>query len=511
MKYTAAEEQKLMQAILSPELRKDPLAFVMYVFPWGKEGTPLAKYKGPRKWQREELEQIRLHMEENVRRMARGEDPVMYQLAVASGRGIGKSALVSWIILWALSTAIGCSVVVTANTESQLKDKTWAELGKWHTMALNSHWFDKQALSLRPMKWLADALKKSFIDTGYYYAQAQLWSEENPDAFAGLHNPNGVMLIMDEASGIPKPIWSVSEGFFTEPVLMRFWLVFSNPRQPEGAFFDCFHADKDFWNTVNIDSREVEGTDKAVYQKIIDKYGEDSDEARVEVKGQFPKTGSNQLIGQALLDEASSRTTSEYLNRGLPRILGVDVAREGDDKTVIMRRQGKMTWEPIDFSIPDNMEVAARIANIIEEFKPHAVFIDKGNGAGVIDRLRQLRYKVIEVNFGISAFEPSYKDKRMEMYQTAKEWLEEGGVIPPHERLKSDLMAHRFDYTATTNQKFLIDKKSMKKWYKPSPDYSDALVCTFAYPVAIPEDEDTMQGGQSITDYDPYHIPTGGR
>lgn len=508
MKFSAADEQRLIQAILSPEMRCDPEAFVMYVFPWGKPGTPLAKLSGPREWQREELRAIAEHMRENVRLIAMGRDPKMYQLAVASGRGIGKSALVSWLILWALSTAIGSSVVVTANTESQLLTKTWPELGKWHTLSINSHWFDKQALSLKPQKWLTDALKdKASIDTGYYYAQATLWSEENPDAFAGLHNPYGVTLIMDEASGIPKPIWSVSEGFFTEPVLMRLWLVFSNPRQPEGAFYDCFHSDKAFWRTKNIDSRTVEGTDKAVYQKIIDKYGEDSDEARVEVKGQFPKTGSNQLIGQDLLDTASQRQTSVLANQGLPRIMGIDIARQGDDKTVIMRRQGKLTWEPIDYAIPDNMEVAARIAKIIDEFKPHAVFIDSGNGAGVIDRLRQLQYKVIDVNFGSTAMQPVYKDKRMEMYQNTKDWLSEGGVIPPHARLLSDLAALRYEYTTTSNQKFLLDKRSMQKWYKYSTDYGDALALTFAYPVALPEDDDMMKRGRQVTEYNPYEIP----
>lgn len=507
MKYSAPDEKRLIEALLSPELRTDPLAFVLYVFPWGKPGTPLAKLHGPRKWQRAELEAIKLHMEENVRRIARGEAPIVYQLAVASGRGIGKSALVAWIVLWALSTAIGCSVVVTANTESQLKDKTWAELGKWHTMAVNSHWFDKQALSLRPQKWLVDSLKNSFIDTGYYYAQAQLWSEEDPDAFAGLHNPNGVVLIMDEASGIPKPIWSVSEGFFTEPVLMRFWLAFSNPRRPDGAFYDCFNADKEFWRTRNIDSRGVEGTDIAVYEKIIKKYGEDSDEARVEVKGEFPKSGSNQLIGSALVEEASTRVTNEGQNAGLPRIMGIDIARQGEDKSVIMMRQGRMTWEPKDYSIPDNMELAAAIARVIDEFRPHAVFIDSGNGYGVIDRLRQLKYKVIDVNFGNTAMKPVYKDKRVEMFETVKEWLEQGGVIAPHARLKSDLTALRYEHTATTNQKYLIDKKTMKSWYKHSTDYGDALALTFAYPVAIPQDDGMMSTGKQITDYNPYAMP----
>ena len=114
--------------------------------------------------------------------------PEMFRLAVASGRGIGKSALVSWLILWMLSTRLGATIIVTANTEQQLRSRTWAELGKWLTLSIHSHWFTKTATTIKPAPWFEEALIRDLkIDTGYYYAQAQLWSEENPDAFAGIH------------------------------------------------------------------------------------------------------------------------------------------------------------------------------------------------------------------------------------------------------------------------------------------------------------------------------------
>jgi hypothetical protein len=153
-------------------------------------------------------------------------------------------------------------------------------------LAINSHWFERTALS-SAASWsgLNQSLKQQLkVDTGYYYAQAQLWSEEKPDSFAGVHNFNGVLLIFDEASGIPKPIWTVSEGFFTEPVFHRYWFTFSNPRRNTGAFFECFHSQREFWRRRNIDSRSVEGTDKNLLNQIVQKYGDDSDEARVEVR-----------------------------------------------------------------------------------------------------------------------------------------------------------------------------------------------------------------------------------
>ena len=108
------------------------------------------------------------------------------------------------------------------------------------------------------------------VDRTYWYADAALWKEENPDVFAGAaHNPLGLMLLFDEASGIPAPIWKVALGFFTEPEMDRYWFVFSNPRRNIGAFFECFHKDQDFWRTRQIDSRTVEGTDRMVYDAIL--------------------------------------------------------------------------------------------------------------------------------------------------------------------------------------------------------------------------------------------------
>ena len=160
------------------------------------------------------LRDLEVHIARNNNRL----DYEMFRSAIASGRGIGKSALVSWLIIWMLSTRLGSTIIVTANLESQLRSRTWAELGKWLTLAINGHWFQKTATTIRPAQWFEEALKRDLkIDTGYYYAMASLWSEENPDAFAGIHSSYGVMLIMDEASGIPENIYSVSEGFFLEP------------------------------------------------------------------------------------------------------------------------------------------------------------------------------------------------------------------------------------------------------------------------------------------------------
>jgi hypothetical protein len=483
--YGSEGEKAIMQSIWDPQVALNPEAFVLFAFPWGKKGTPLENYSGPRTWQREVLRDIHRHVVENVKKGFIEVDPDMFRLAVASGRGIGKSALVAWLTLWLQSTALGSTVIVTANTEAQLKSRTWAELGKWHTMMMNGHWFERTALSLRPAPWFEELLKTQLkLDTGYYYAQAQLWSEENPDSFAGVHNPHGVMVIKDEASGIPLPIWKVTEGFFTEPVRHRYWFAFSNPRRNTGAFFECFHKDRNFWRTKKIDSRTVEGTDRSTFQRMVDQYGEDSDTVRVEVKGEFPRQGDNQFISTESVDKARRRDVVP--DAGAALVMGVDVARFGDDRSVICFRQGRdarsIVWK--EYRNLDLVQLPARVAELADRYNPDAIFVDEdGMGGGVVDRLKEMKYRVIGVQSGSSADDADrFPRKRVEMWWRMREWLEYG-CIPDSSELADDILGP--EYSLDLKGRYNLETKDqMKKRGLASPDYADALAMTFARPIA---------------------------
>jgi hypothetical protein len=474
-----------MVEMWDPRIKDDPLAFVMFAFPWGVKGSPLEKELGPRKWQKKKLLQIKEFIQENKRKEINGVLFDIFQDATVAGRGVGKSAFVAWIILWFMSTRIGATVIVAANTEDQLKSKTWAELGRWHTLALNSHWFDRAALSLKPHQWFEDALKKQLkIDTGYYYAKAQLWSEENTDAFAGAHNPLGMLLIFDEASGIPEKIWDVSKGFFTEKKCPdRYWFVFGNGRRNTGAFFECFHKGRKFWRRTQIDARTVEDTDPNLYAQIIEEKGDDSDEARIEVKGEFPKQGDNQFISRSIADLAVEREIVD--DNFAPLIMGVDPARYGDDSTVIRFRQGRngRILSPIVLSGADNMEVANKCAELIQKYNPDAVCIDAGSGTGIIDRLRELKYKVHEVWFGSKSDEPQWANKRTELWDRMRDWLG-GGCIDGHPDLLDDIVGPRYRYMGQSDKTMLESKEEMKGRGLSSPDHGDALALTFAVNVA---------------------------
>jgi hypothetical protein len=478
--YSAQDEQVLMTQLWSPQVKDDPEAFVLFAFPWGQPGTPLEHFKGPRAWQRRVLRTIRDHIREN-----RGAD-VMEALrhATSSGRGIGKSALVSWLILWMLSTRIGSSVIVSANSENQLRTVTWGELTKWATMAINSHWWEVSATKLVPAAWITDLVERDLKKgTRYWAAEGKLWSEENPDSYAGVHNMDGMMVIFDEASGIPDGIWSVAAGFFTENILDRYWFAFSNPRRNNGYFFECFNGKRAFWDTQIIDARQVEGTDKAIYNQIIEEYGEDSMQARVEVYGEFPAAGEDQFISPTLVDDAMER--KPYKDPGAPVVIGVDPARGGMDSTVIAVRQGRDIVAIKRYRGDDTMTTVGNVIDAIEQYKPALVVIDEGGlGYGILDRLHEQRYKVVRgVNFGWKAKNPAaYQNKRAEMWGAMKEWLKTAS-IPKDRPLKSDLIGPLRKLNSAGSI-LLESKKDMKARGLASPDAADAICVTFAYPVA---------------------------
>jgi hypothetical protein len=354
-----------------------------------------------------------------------------------------------------------------------------------------------------PAKWLAEIVERDLKKgTRYWSVEGRLWSEENPDAYAGVHNFDGVMVIFDEASGIPDPIWAVTSGFFTENTPNRFWLSFSNPRRNEGYFYECFNAKREFWQTQSIDARQVEDTDKAVYEQIIAEYGADSSQAKVEVYGEFPSDGDDQFIAPRIVDEAVAR--ARYKDETAPRVVGVDPARSGADSTVIVVRQGRDIVAIKRYRGEDTMVTVGRVIDAIEEYKPALTVIDEGGlGYGILDRLKEQRYKVRGVNFGWKAKNPvMWGNKRAEMWGDMREWLRTAS-IPPDRLLKSDLCGpHTKPNSSGTI--FLEGKKEMKARGQASPDAADALAVTFAYPLASREARDaprrvvSRQGGNGM-------------
>lgn len=473
MGWSGAEaDRQLALADESAQFYADPLGWVMWAFDWD-EGE-LEGFEGPDEWQVEMLESIGQQVRE---RGFNGVDPVdPIREATASGHGIGKSALTAWVILWILSTRPHAKGVVTANTSDQLRTKTWGELGKWRKRCITGHWFE-----YNNAKGSMNIYHKNFPES--WRADAQTCREENAEAFAGLHSAGSTpFYIFDEASAVPEKIWEVAEGGLTDGEPMFF--CFGNPTRNTGSFYQCFNRFKHRWNTRQVDSRTAKMTNKSLIAKWAQDYGEDSDFFRVRVLGRFPKGGDMQFIPGDVVHQAQKRV-ARYLGDD-PLICGIDMARGGDDNCMITFRRGKDARSEKTYRIPgeksrDSMVVISKLTDILDRHKPDASFLDEtGLGGPIVDRLNQLGYSVVGVNFGGKASdERRFVNKAAEMWWRMRQWLQQGGAIKDNPELEAELTGREYGHN-DKDQLVLERKKDMKKRGLASPDWADAIALTFA-------------------------------
>lgn len=498
----------------------DPLGFVMYAYPWDtdrslqivKLSKPWSdKYGcefGPDAWACQFLEDIGEQVKARDFDGVHAVPPI--QFAVSSGHGIGKSAMAAWLAHWIMSTRPHSRGVVTANTGEQLASKTWAGVSAWVNRSVNRHWF-----SITTGKGAMRMVHNSHPET--WRVDAQTSREENSESFAGLHAASSTpWYLFDEASAIPAKIWEVAEGGKTDGEPMHF--AFGNPTRNTGAFAECFGKQRHRWITRQIDSRRVAITNKDLLNQWVEDYGEDSDFVRVRVRGIFPRASSLQFIPRDLVDDAMRRKPHTERFTGRVAAVGVDVARFGGDNSVIRTRVGRDAASiPVKrFQGLDTMQMAAKVSEHIDELAQlglHCVvFVDGGGvGGGVVDRLRQLRRDVVEVQFGGKANEErKYANKRAEMWGKLKEWLPIG-CLPEDETLATDLTAVEYGFTPGDLIQ-LERKEDMKKRGLASPDDGDALALTFAQPVPEYRMQNLPSAGgvQSAArrrEHDPYASP----
>lgn len=498
-------------------VRNDPYAFVLGAYDWGV--GELAKYPdGPDVWQTEVLQSIRdgiLRVDEAIAlAQASGEEYAAEPVreATTSGHGIGKSALVAWIIDWAMSTEVGCRGRVTANTETQLKVTTWAELAKWHRLSITADLFKMTAtsrFSIDPQHektWRVDMVP---------------WSAKNSAAFAGLHNHGKrILLVFDEASEIDDIIWEVAEGAMTDANTQIIWAVFGNPTKNSGRFRECFEGGRfeHRWNSRAIDSRTVKISNKVQLQAWVDDYGEDHDFVRVRVRGIFPRVDAVSFISLADVLEAQTRTPEGQ--EFLPIIGGLDVARFGPDSSVLAIRQGRdATSRPWQSVQGQNTVAVARWA--FEHYMRNnlsAMVVDAGGiGGGVFDQLELMEINVYAVDFASSPdhdTQERYLNKRAEMYGRTRDWIRKGGCLPSDDKkletkaLSAQLTAATYTFAGDVKLQ-LESKKDIRRRLRISPDDADALAITFAFPYLeeafapkMPEGEEVA--GENYAEANPY-------
>ena len=498
----------------------DPLGYVMYNWDWDQDKSiQLVKlqspwkerYKceyGPDVWACEYLDQLGAEIRKRKFDGVHAVDPI--QFSTGSGHGIGKTVMVAWLIKFIADTRPFSKGTVTANTDIQLRTKTWAALGSWHAKSLTKDWFT-YAAGRGSMSF------KSVTHPTDWFCSAQTSREENSESFAGQHAANSTSYyIFDEASGIPDKIFEVRKGGLMTGEPMAF--DFGNCTRNTGAFYDNMEGkQKHRYIRRFIDSRTVAITNKAEIQKMVDDYGEDSDIVRVRVKGQFPKAASAQFITRDVVEMAQEREV--VVGRTAALVIGVDPARFGDDDTVIWARHGDdaRSFPPERYNGLDGIQVASRVIAKVKFFENlgksvDAIFVDgNGIGASVVDQLRNLGYNPIDVQFGGAPTDRNtYRYKVDECWGEMREAIKTRLALPDAgteigKALEEQLTQRLYGYTLK-GQLNLETKKQMKERGLGSPDIADALALTYAFEVAAISDQDMSErahGGRVIDDYDP--------
>jgi phage terminase large subunit len=443
-------------ATIREAYRDDPVAFVVDVL--GAQPQP---------WQLELLEQV-----------GSGEK----RLSVVSGHNVGKTAAASWTVIHHAITQYPQKTIVSSPAASQLKLALIPELKKWF------YRLPEPLLGLFEIKSESIVLRQaphaSFIE-------ARTASRDSPESMQGIHCEDGsVLLVVDEASGVPDSVFQAAEGSMAGP--NAHMLLISNPTRLSGFFFQTQHDWADHaakpiataWRTLHISSLDARCTlsNDNFVQGVADKYGVESNEYRLRVLGLFPDSESNVLIAPELIDSALVRDIA--VNPSDPLIYGVDVGRQGADRTVLVKRRGNVVIDVQSWSKRDTAESAALVWQQALLDSPDEICIDSiGFGAGTADSLRALGCKSVrDVNVAeVASTNPVCWKLRDDLWWSVREWLATRAVrLFANDDLIEDLRMPTYSYTTGSQKVVILAKDLMRKVIGRSPDYGDALALTFA-------------------------------
>jgi len=409
----------------------------------------------PDAWQRELMDAV-----------ARGER----KISVRSGHGVGKSTVTSWVLVWHILFRFPQKAVVTAPTSAQLFDALFAELKG----IINN--LPPVLGSLLEVKQDRIELKAAPTES---FISARTSRAEQPEALAGVHS-EFVLLIADEASGIPESVFEAASGSMSGHSATT--ILLGNPTRSSGYFHDTQTRLKDQWWTRKVSCLDSKRVSKEYVAEMAARYGEESNAYRIRVLGEFPLADNDTMLPIELIDGACGRDAAS--SPTAPIVWGLDVARFGSDSSVLCKRQSNVVFELRAWNGLDLMQLSGAIVNEFESSltKPAEILIDSiGVGAGVVDRLRELGLPVRGINVSESpSMAGTYLNLRAELWGKAKDWLSKRDCkLPKHDRLISELATVRYHFTSSGKTQ-VESKADIKRRGLPSPDFADAFVLTFA-------------------------------
>ena len=391
------------------------------------------------------------------------------RISIRSAHGVGKSAVLSWASIWFILTKYPCKVVMTAPSSPQLFDALFAETRGWIN---NLPPFLKELLVVTSDRIaLKSAPDESFIS-------ARTSRAESPESMQGVHSKH-VLLLADEASGIPEEVFNAAQGSMSGESATT--ILTGNPTRTTGFFYDTHNRLVEFWKTYHISAFDSPRVTPEFVEEVRFKSGEDSNEYRVRVLGEFPTTDDNTILGRDLVEPSIYRDIA--LDSSAEVVWGLDPARYGNDRTALIVRQGNIVSEVEFWRNLDLMQTCGAVKAKYDatSLKPAIICVDSiGIGAGVVDRLRELGLPVVGVNVSETPSVGNYRNLRAELWFRLKDWLlQRGCKLPKNEILISELCSVRYLYTSSGKVQ-VESKEEMKKRGLKSPDLADALVLTFA-------------------------------
>jgi len=440
-------------------------------------------------------------------------DPIKKRISLNACAGPGKTAALAWAGLWFLA-CFGHKdrhpkAVAIAVTRDNLKDNLWPELAKW----MNVSPFLKSVFV-----WTKERIYNSQHPETWFMSARSWPKDADPDTqgatLSGIHSEY-VFFIIDESGEIPTTVLRAAEQALGEAKGFGKIVQAGNPTSMDGMLYAAYSTLRHLWHVICItgdpdDPNRSQRIDIGWAKEQIKTYGRDNPWVMSYILGQFPNSSLNTLLSPTEIQEAMNRSIIESQYNFSEKRIGVDVARFGDDSTVIFPRQGLRAFNPAQMRNARSNEVAAKVAYVKNEFGSEREFIDGtgGWGAGVVDSLIQAGHVPIEVNFASkSTQDPRFYNVRAEIWFRMAEWVKKGGVLPDVPVLIRELSSPQFYYQ---DGKFrLEEKEQIKKRLQFSPDFGDALATTFylqEMPTSKPKIGDITIPNrvQHVSDYDPF-------